>query len=45
MLQALTHPLTTDNISQPTEEKLSNQSSNGSSDLDAEILVGSELAT
>ena len=42
MLWALTHPLTADNVGQPTEEKLSTQSTNGGSDLDTEILVGSE---
>jgi hypothetical protein len=38
------HPLTADNISQPTEEELSNQSANGGSDLDSEILIGVEFA-
>ena len=42
-LLVLTHPLTADNISQPTEEKLSTKSANGGGDLHAEILVGGEL--
>lgn len=39
---ALTHPLATDDISEPTEEKLSDQGTNGSRDLDTEVLVGRE---
>jgi len=41
----LTHLLTTDNISEPTEEELSDQGTDGGSDFDTEILVGGELAT
>ena len=41
----LTHLLTTDDISQPTEEELSDQGTNGGSDFDAKILVGAELST
>ena len=40
---ALTHPLTTDDISEPTEEKLSNQGTNGGRNLDTEVLVGGKL--
>lgn len=43
-MQTLTHLLTTDNIGQPTEEELSNQSTNGGSDLDSKILIGVEFA-
>ena len=38
----LTHPLTTNDISEPTEEKLSDQGTNGSRDLDTKVLVSSE---
>jgi len=41
--QTLTHLLTTDNIGQPTEEQLSNQSTNGGSDLDSEVLIDVEF--
>jgi len=41
----LTHLLTTDNISQPTEEELSDQGTDGGSDFYTEILVGVEMAT
>jgi len=44
-VETLTHLLTADNIGQPTEEELSNQSSNGGSDLDSEILIGVEFTT
>jgi len=41
----LTHLLTTDDISQPTEEELSNQGTDGGSDFYTEILVGAEVTT
>ena len=41
----LTHPLTTDDISQPTEKELSNQGTDGGGDFDAEVLVGAQLTT
>jgi len=40
-----THPLTADNISQPTKQELSDQGTNRCSNLDAEILIDIELAT
>ena len=38
-----THALTTDDICQPTEEQLTDKCTDGSSNLDTEILVSSEL--
>jgi hypothetical protein len=40
-----THPLTTDNIGQPTEQKLSTQGTNGSGHFDAKVLVGAQFTT
>lgn len=39
----LTHALATDDIRKPTEEQLTNQSTDGSSHLDTKILVGVEF--
>ena len=39
------HPLTTDDIRKPTEKQLPDKSTNGGSDLDAEILVDVQLLT
>ena len=39
----LTHPLATNDISQPTEQELSDQGATGGGVLDTEILIGGEL--
>jgi len=39
------HLLTADNISKPTEQKLSDQGANGGGDFDTKILVGIEFST
>ncbi len=39
---SLTHPLTTNNIREPTEEKLTDKSTNRGRDLDPKILVRRE---
>lgn len=44
-LLKLTHPLTTDDISQPTKQELSNQGTDGGGDFDAKILIRGELTT
>ena len=41
----LTHPLTTNDISQPAKQELSNQGADGSGDFDAKILIGGEFTT
>lgn len=41
----LTHPLTTNDISQPTEQELSHQGADGGGDFYAQILMGGELTT
>ena len=38
-----THALATDDIGEPTEKELTDESSNGSSDLDTKVLVGGKL--
>jgi hypothetical protein len=45
IVSTLTHPLTADNISQPTKEELSDEGTNRGSNLDAEILIGGEFST
>ena len=40
-----THALATDDISEPTEEELSNERANGCGNLDTEILIRSGLLT
>ena len=37
---ALTHPFTTEEIRKPPKEKLANEGSNRSSDLDTQVLIG-----
>jgi len=39
------HPLSTDDISQPTEQELTNQSADRGGDFDAKILMGGEFTT
>ena len=38
-----THPFTTNDISQPTEQELSDQGADRGGDFDTEILIGGEL--
>ena len=44
-IKKLTHPLTTNNISQPTEQELTNEGADGSGDFNAKILIGREFTT
>lgn len=40
----LTHPLTTEDIREPTEESLTDEVTNRGGDLDTKVLVGAELS-
>jgi hypothetical protein len=43
--EQLTYSLATNEIGQPTEKKLTAESTDGSGDLDTEILVGAQFTT